>query len=100
MQAFLKFICDLTQSVCRIHSSPDDIRLDFWKEEKAFCNFCKIDLTSTTGARGKHRSHLLYECQKVPNSSPINKKINNRKRPEAVFKRLAEIAAAYDPGGQ
>ena len=26
VQAFLKFICDLTQSVCRIHSSPDDIR--------------------------------------------------------------------------
>ena len=78
----------------------DDIKFDFWKNEIAFCSFCKKKLVSDTIFRGKHKSHLIYECQKVPNSSPVPKNINNRERRKAVFERLAEIAAAYDPGGQ
>ena len=73
-----------------------DFKLDNWKNNEAFCKFCnkKFDPLSS-----KCKSHLLYECTHVPNSAPINKKSNNRERPLAIHKRLAEIAAHFDPGG-
>ena len=73
-----------------------DFRLDSWKNNEAFCKFCSKKFVSTSN---KCKSHLLYECTKVPNSTPINKTLNNRERPLAIHKRLAEIAAHFDPGG-
>ena len=73
-----------------------DMRLDRWIGDTVFCRFCQNILNET---QKRDKSHLIFECKEIPNSTPVNKKINNRERPRAIHKRLAEIAAHFDPGG-
>jgi hypothetical protein len=76
-----------------------DLKMDVWNEDVPSCKFCDLRLDQSTAKKGKFKSHLLYECGGVHNSQPI-KRANLRGKPKALYKRLADIAAPFDPGGQ
>jgi len=76
-----------------------DLKMDVWDEDVPSCKFCDLTFEKSTAKKGKFKSHLLYECGGVHNSQPI-KRANLRGKPKALYKRLAELAAPFDPGGQ
>ena len=63
-----------------------------WLGSKPFCRYCNADLSGASD-----ESHLLYNCTGVPNSNPLPK--SRRRFPKGLMKRLAEISAIPDPGG-
>ena len=74
------------------------LQCDEWVGNKVFCKFCKhrLEIDKSPGIFDSE-SHLLYYCPKIPGKGPLPK--NNRCLPRDRMRRLAEIAAATDPGG-
>ena len=66
---------------------------DIWSGNKPFCRYCNSDLSVSSS-----ESHLLYQCTGIPNSIPLPK--SSRRFPKGLMKRLAEISAVPDPGGE
>ena len=68
-----------------------------WEGDNNFCNFChqQLDLDNLVG---KCRSHLLYKCENIPGDGPLSQTARPRSRDR--MKRLAEISAVPDPGGE
>ena len=57
------------------------------------CRYCNMDFNGL----GNSESHLIYHCTGIPNSNPLPK--SKRNYPKGLMKRLAEIGAVPDPGG-
>ena len=57
------------------------------------CRYCNVDFNGL----GNSESHLLYHCTGIPDSNPLPK--SKRNYPKGLMKRLAEIGAVPDPGG-
>ena len=66
---------------------------DIWSGNKHICRYCRVVLSNQPS-----ESHLLYHCTGIPNSKPLSK--SNRRFPKGLMKRLAEISAVPDPGGE
>ena len=57
------------------------------------CRYCNMDFNGL----GNSESDLIYHCTGIPNSNPLPK--SKRNYPKGLMKRLAEIGAVPDPGG-
>ena len=74
------------------------LQCDEWVGSKVFCKFCKVRLKiDKSPGIDDSESHLLYKCSQIPGEGPLPKNI--KCRPRDRMRRLAEIAAATDPGG-
>jgi len=67
-----------------------------WIDNTAYCRFCNQRLVIPS-PRELLDSHLLYECQGIPNSQPLVK--TRARHPKGLMARLAAISAVPDPGG-
>ena len=73
-----------------------NISCDHWIEGKPFCRFCNIEISLNSNKK-RNFSHLLNECIGVGGTGPIQ--ISARPPEKKRMRRLAEIGAAPDPGG-
>ena len=84
------------KATCKKHV-PISMRCDKLSDEGSICIFCDKTLHDIKSENSRY-SHLIFECSAIPGLGPLPKSL---RPPEKIrMRRLAEIGAIPDPGGQ
>ena len=67
------------------------------RNHKISCNFCDHNINFEEFSVSVNKSHLLHDCEKVPNSSPLPRR---SKDPRRLMKRLMHIQDSFEPDGK